>query len=138
MKIFRMMMAFTAAFDLDTVHLDSVKAYLNAELNNDEESYVGCPPRFSSGCRKLRKALYGLPRSAALWPEALTKSMKEISMRQLLEERCVFADGKIIIFFYVDDIALLARKEDCPSLQKRRNQLKHIYEMRDMGDLNGS
>ena len=69
-KSFRLLMALTAKFDLETRQLDAVNAFTNSPL--DKEIYVDWPPGYkndSNGhqCLRLLKALYGLCRSPLLW-----------------------------------------------------------------------
>jgi hypothetical protein len=66
MKIFRFILALTAAFDLDTWHADITNAFLNSLL--DEEIYCKLPDGFTQPgkCIKLLRALYGLRRAPLL------------------------------------------------------------------------
>lgn len=59
-RIFRMMMALAAVFDLEIVQLDAVNAFVNSDL--DEEVHVWFPDGFKVPGKviRLRKALYGL------------------------------------------------------------------------------
>ena len=59
-RTFRALMAVTAAFDLETRHLDAVNAFLNSSL--DETIYCYFPDGFKQlgHCLLLLKALYGL------------------------------------------------------------------------------
>jgi hypothetical protein len=43
-KIFRFMMAVTAAFDLETEQFDAINAFLNSEI--DRETYIRMPEGF--------------------------------------------------------------------------------------------
>lgn len=70
-----------------------------------------------------------------LWQEEFVRKMKHMGFEQLHEDKCVFTDVTVIAFFYVDDIALLARPEDRLALERRRKQLKTAYDIRDLGDL---
>jgi hypothetical protein len=67
MKIFRFILALTAAFDLNTWHADMTNAFLNSLL--DEEVYYKLPDGFTQPrkCIKLLRALYGLRRAPLLW-----------------------------------------------------------------------
>ena len=65
---FRALMAITAKFDLETVQLDAVNAFVNCEL--DEVIYIKQPSRFEidrNTVLRLQKTLYGLRRSLLLW-----------------------------------------------------------------------
>jgi hypothetical protein len=59
---FRALMAIMAKFDLETVQMDAVNAFVNCDL--DEVVYMRPPPGFDTSNGKkvlrLRKALYGL------------------------------------------------------------------------------
>ena len=77
-RTFRMLMALTAAFDLDVIQLDAVNAFVNADL--DEDVYISCPDGYKDAgrdiCLKLRKALYGLRKSPRLWHTEFTTDRK--------------------------------------------------------------
>lgn len=105
-------MALIANFNLGTVQLDFVNAYLNSDL--DEGVYTRYPDGFRRPGKvlKLKKALYGLRRSGYLWQKQLQTRLTELGFARIPEETCVFSDGKIILFFYVDDVVMLARSED--------------------------
>jgi hypothetical protein len=63
---FRTLMAITAKFDLETIQLDAVNAFVNAKL--DELVYMRTPPGFPirNHVLRLNRALYGLRRSPLL------------------------------------------------------------------------
>ena len=67
MKIFRFILALTAAFDLDTWHADITNAFLNSRL--DEDVYCKLSDGFAQPgkCIKLLQALYRLRRAPRLW-----------------------------------------------------------------------
>lgn len=134
-RVFCCLAAITAHFDLDTVQLDFVNAYLNGQL--DEEVYTKLADGFSEPgwALKLLKALYGLRRSGYLWQEDLKRKLIELDFGAVDDESCVFTEGVVILFFYVDDVVLLARKESRTELEMRRQQLKEAFEARDLGEL---
>ena len=55
-------MAITAKFDLETIQIDTVNAFVYYDLN--KVVYIKLPPRFNNGKKdkvlRLRKALYRL------------------------------------------------------------------------------
>ena len=134
-RIFRALMALTAAFDLDTCHLDSVNAFLNSLL--DETVYCEFPEGFEEPghCMLLLRALYGLRRAPKLWQDELSNTLKELGLQPIPEEPCVFTNGRVIVFFFVDDIVLLARKNDRKEMEDLKQKLMARYEMRDLGDV---
>jgi len=103
-------MAIAAKFDLETLQLDAINAFTHSEIN--EVIYVECPPgyRQQGFCYKLLRALYGLRRSPQLWQRDLAKGMQSLGLQQVTKDLCVFTSKWLIVFFYVDDIALLFRK----------------------------
>ena len=66
-RVFRALMALTAAFNLSTRQLDAILAFINARL--DEVIYCYMPEGFERTGHILLpiRALYGLRRSPLLW-----------------------------------------------------------------------
>jgi hypothetical protein len=137
MKIFRLILALTAAYDLDTWHTDVTNAFLNSEL--DEDVYCKLPDGFTKPgkCIKLLRALYGLRRAPLLWQKELSEFLKALGLRQVKEESCLFTnDDGVFILFYVDDILLVSRKESSKQAAAVRNALLARYKIKDLGELN--
>ena len=128
-------MAITAAFDLETMQLDSVNAFVNSQM--DEVVHCEFPDGYQvpGYCLLLDRALYGLKRSPVLWQEEFSKTLSELGLKAVPEEPCLWTDGKVILFFFVDDIVLLARKENRPEMEALKAKLCSRYEMRDLGEL---
>ena len=70
-----------AQFNLETLQLDAINAFVHAEL--DELVYIRLPPGYTEPGKvlKLNKALYGLRHSPILWQTKITDAMKPASMR---------------------------------------------------------
>jgi hypothetical protein len=91
-KVFRLLMAIIAYFDLETVQLDAVNAFANSHL--DELVYTEYPEGFEEYGRILRllRALYGLRRSPLLWLRELSRNAdfrpRETSSVSLLMAGC--------------------------------------------------
>ena len=64
----QILLALTAKFDLETLQLDAVNAFVHAELL-EETVFMRMPPGYAKQGKvlKLNKALYGLRRSPLLW-----------------------------------------------------------------------
>jgi hypothetical protein len=84
-------------------------------------------------CVRLNRALYGLRDSLLLWYEEFSSSLKEVGLRLLKEEPCLFFsnDRKILVLFYVDDILLLYQKKDEHTAKKMWDQIMLKYEIQE-------
>ena len=132
-KVFQALIAIIAAFGLYALQLDAVNAFTNSII--DETVYCECPEGFtqSGQCLLLLRALYGLRRSPLLWLKEFSKTLLQLGLHQIPGEACLFTNGHVIVFFYVDDIVLLG--QDLPALHRFKDQLLQQYEMRDLGEL---
>ncbi|KAK6218078.1 reverse transcriptase domain protein [Colletotrichum tabaci] len=135
-RSFRSLMAIVARFDLETLQLDAVNAFTNATL--DETVYVWFPPGFSRPgyCLNLRKALYGLRRSPLLWQKSIDATLKSLGLAPLDEDDCVYIGNGIMVFIFVDDVAIVYRKRHTHTARDIVNGLKAAYEMKELGELN--
>ena len=132
-QVFRALMGITAAHNLEAKQLDAVNAFVNSVL--DEEIYCECPPGYEhlGPCLLVLRALYGLRRSPKLWLDEFSSTLKELGLKPIAGQLCLFTNGSIILFFYVDDIVLLGR--DLEAINTLKAALMSCYEMRDLGDL---
>jgi len=80
-------------------------------------------------------ALYGLKILLLLWYKELTSALAEFGLKPILGTNCLFTNRRLIVFFYVDDIAVLFAKEDLLRLKEFEAKLLHRYEIRVLGDL---
>ena len=124
-RIFRALMAIAAAFDLEIRQYDAVNAFTNAKLS--KPIYCYCPEGFdrSGYILEVLMALYGLKISPLLWYKELTSSLTEFGLKPVPGTNCLYTDGRLIVFFYVDDIAALFAKEDLLRLEKFKAKLLH-------------
>jgi hypothetical protein len=92
----RVILAMVAKFDLETLQLDAVNAFVHAEL--DELIYMRLPPGYTEPGKvlKLNKALYGLRRSPILWQTKITNAMKSLGFDEIPQEPCVMIKDGII------------------------------------------
>src|SRR5262249_38587731 len=86
-------------------------------------------------CWKLQKALYGLRRSPLLWYRELSIRLQKLGLQAVTEDVCVFHDGKVLVFFYVDDIIMMFRKENQARFKEIKKGLFQAYEIKDLGEL---
>lgn len=133
-------MALVAAFDLEVIHLDAVNAFVNADV--DEEVHITMPEGYKEGRKdmvlKLRKALYGLRKSPKLWFIEISATLRRLGLIPVPDEPCLFVHPTkpILIFFYVDDILLMATKPHLTNLEELATNLANIYEIRRMKEFN--
>lgn len=133
-RTFHFLMAMTASFDLEAGQVDFSNAYLNANL--DEEVVTRLP----EGYRKpgwsllLLRALYGLKRSGLLWQNTLRAKLLSMGYTQVADEPCLFQGEFSIVFFYVDDLVLLAKGQFMKHLKSQKQHLLNTYEGKDLGN----
>ncbi|XP_044721477.1 Integrase, catalytic core [Hirsutella rhossiliensis] len=108
-RSFRILMAITAKFDLETRQLDAVNAFTNALLEDEEEVY-----------------------------KELTAAFRELGLTQCPDEPCIFQNDWLTVFFFVDDIVFLYRKENEDAADEMVAALKRKYAMTDQRNYNGS
>ena len=56
--------------------------------------------------------LYRLKISLLLWYKELTSILAKFELKPVSGTNCLFTDGRLIIFFYIDNIAILLPKKD--------------------------
>src|SRR5262249_32534186 len=132
---FRTLIAITARFDLETIQIDAVNAFVHCDL--DEVVYMKMPPGFTQKGKVLRprKAIYGLRRSPLLWQKNLTSSIAELGFKEVPQEPCLMLSGGVVVFFYVDDIVFAYRKKDEEKTRRLIQELQKEYQMNIMGEL---
>ena len=135
-RVFRALMALTAAFNLSTRQLDAILAFINARL--DEIVYCYIPEGFErpGHILLLIRALYGLRRSLLLWLQILSKIFTEFGLYQIPGEPCLFTDYiGLVLFFYVDDIVGLCTLNYEKDLEALIDKIKQRFRMKDLGQL---
>ena len=135
-RIFRALMAITAAFDLETRQYDAVNAFANSPI--DESTYCTPPQgwdRDASILLKLLQALYGLKQSPALWYRHLSKTLLDLGIDSVPGLECCFVNDYMIVFFFVDDICLLYDKRYTYEVDAFQSKLFDIYEMRNLREI---
>ena len=120
-------------YNLEALQLDAENAFLNSSI--DEEIYCKCPPGYKNLRKglKLVRALYGLHRAPKLWYEEFVRTLKQLGLKPIIGQSCLFTNGLVILFFYVDDITLLGWSID--ALQSLKKGLISRYKIRDLGPL---
>ena len=133
--IFHTLIVIAAAFDLEIRQYDAVNAFINAKLN--KLIYCYCPEGFSQDGHilKLLIALYRLKISPLLWYKELTSTLAKFGLKPVLGTNCLYTDGQLIVFFYINNIAILYTKKDLLRLEEFKAKLLHQYKIHVLGDL---
>ena len=79
--------------------------------------------------------LYGLKISPLLWYKELTNTLTKFGLKPVPGTNCLYTDGWLIIFFYIDNIAVLFTKKDFLRLEEFKAKLLHQYKIYVLGDL---
>ena len=68
-------------------------------------------------------ALYRIKILPLLWYKELTSILTKFGLESILGTNCLYTDGRLIIFFYVDDITVLLAKKDILRLKEFKAKL---------------
>lgn len=135
-RVFRALMAIVTAFGLSTRQYDAVNAFANSDI--DEPTYCK-PPDGWKGTRNvlllLLKALYGLKQSPALWYRHLSATLNQLGLEQVPGIECLFTCDYMILFFFVDDIAVMYYPQYSKQVDAFEKKLFETYEMRNIGEV---
>ncbi len=135
-KTFRAVMAFVAAFNMDTDQKDAVNAFLNAILH--QPVYTKTPDGFRVKGKvwRVTKALYGLRKAPRLWQQDLATTLLNHGLLPVPEEECLYSNEFMIVLVYVDDFIIAnhptKRAQDAADRFKR--ELANRYELRHLGE----
>ena len=86
--------------------------FTNARL--DKPVYYYYPEGFNQNgyILKLLIALYGLKVSLLLWYKELINTLAKFRLKPIPGTNCLYTNRRLIVFFYVDNIAVLFAKKD--------------------------
>ena len=136
MKVFRALIAIAAAFDLEMFQFDALNAFLNAKLSRKLHCYTpeGFTDKYGELLQLLR-ALYGLKEAPLLWYEELSSTLKKLGLKPVPGVPCLYSNDELIVFFYVDDIVVLAHPRHMDAFNNFERRLLQTYEIRALGEL---
>jgi hypothetical protein len=69
--------------------------------------------------------LYRLKISLLLWYKELINILIKFGLKLVLGTNCLFTNRRLIVFFYVDNIAVLFTKKDLLRLKEFKAKLLH-------------
>jgi transposase InsO family protein len=136
---FRAVLALAARFDWEIKSFDFNGAYLNGELDEDEEIYMQAPPGYESQgehkVKRLRKSLYGLKQAGRKWYDALSRALAKLGFRTSHADPGVFYTrykGHILILVvHVDDCIFTGSSPRL--LEEYKAQFHARYALTDLG-----
>lgn len=133
-RTFRALMALAAAFNLEMRQYDATNAFINAQLT--DEVYCQHPEGYTDHQHvlQLHRALYGLKEAPRLWYLELVKTLTKLQLKPVPGVECLFTDGKLLVFFYVDDIVTLSLPQHIKELQQLKTNLMASYELKALGE----
>ena len=117
-KIFRALMIIVVVFDLKTRQYDAINVFVNSEINE----LIYC--KSSDDWKKvnelllLLRALYELKQSFALWYKHLVNTLNELKLKQVSDIKCLFINDYIILFFFVNDIAVFYHSQNIKQMNE--------------------
>jgi hypothetical protein len=142
-QTFRGITAIMAAFDLESRQYDMINAFVNSPI--DEDTYCELPEGLNlleeyqdlqpGLILQLLRALYGLKQSPALWNNHFSATLQDLGLAPVPGVNCLFSNDSMILFFFVDDIAVIFPKESTREVDEFQQKLADIYEMRILGEL---
>jgi hypothetical protein len=68
-------------------------------------------------------ALYRLKILPLLWYKELTSTLAKFGLEPILGTNYLYTNGRLIIFFYIDNITVLFTKKDLPRLKEFKAKL---------------
>ena len=134
-KIFRAFITIVNVWNLETRQYDAINAFANSDINESTYCIFSEDWKESKVLLLLLKALYELKQASTLWYRHLTKILNELKLKQVSEIECLFVNAYMLIFFYVNDIAILYEKKHTQQMKKFQNKFFQIYEMRYIDEL---
>src|SRR6266850_1982032 len=136
---FRLILTVAVRNNWDIEAFDFNSAYLNGELDTDEEIYMQEPPGYETGgagaVKQLLKALYGLKQARYKWYDALHAAVTDLGFRISKADPRVFTariqKDILILAVHVDDCAMTGNSPKLVMLYKEK--LHTWYALTDLG-----
>ena len=135
---FRIILAMAARNDWDADTFDFNGAYLNGELDDNEEIYMQAPPSYDSEgeqVKRLLKSLYGLKQAGRKWYDTLCRALNDLGFVANDADPGVFFahDGEhvTILAIHVDDCLITGSSTNLISSYKEK--LNSHYSLTDLG-----
>ena len=135
---FRAILAIAARYDWNIESFDFNGAYLNGELDANEEIYMQAPPGYESDARTvkyLRKSLYGLKQAGRRWYDTLVRTLTNLGFSTSVADPGVFhvrvGEHMLVLAVHVDDCILTGSNNDLIAQYKAK--LNACHALTDLG-----
>ena len=122
---------------------DFHSAFLNGELDDDEEVYMEYPPGLDEidtrqFCLRLKKLIYGLKQAGRKWYDVVCRTFASLGFKKSEADPAVFYlhfDGNILIMaIHVDDCTITGNNNDL--IQQYKKKIQSKYSLTDLGPIN--
>ena len=122
---------------------DFHNAFLNRELDDNEEVYMEQPPGHKDRdpcnfCLRLKKSLYGLKQAGQKWYDVVCQTFADLGFKKSKYDPAVFyihsGDDIIIMAIHVDDCTITGNNQVL--LNKIKCKIKSRYSLTDLGPIN--
>jgi len=139
----RLLLAIAAQNSWPVDMFDFHSAFLNGELDSDEEVYMEQPSGFEEKDRKkyvckLFKSLYGLKQAGRKWYDVLCKTLASIGFKRSESDPAVFYVHEerniVVLACHVDDCTITGSYHSL--VQAYKDKIKAKYSLTDLGPAN--
>ena len=134
-QMFQALMTIAAAFDLKIQQYNAVNTFVNAKLNEEIHCYPPESFKQQDNLWLLLQTLYGLKQSPLLWYTDFTNALKELRLHPIPSVNYLYVNESLLLFFYVNDIAVLFSKQNQSKFKHFKHNLLRQYEMRSLREL---
>jgi hypothetical protein len=135
---FRTILAIATCHDWEIENFDFNMAYLNGELDEDEEIYMYPPPGYDSNpdiVKQLRKALYGLKQAGRKWYDTLSHALADIGFSVSQADPGVFTakigEDILILAVHVNDCIFTG--SSALLITEYKDKINSCYAFKDLG-----
>src|SRR3984893_15290240 len=137
---FHIILAIAMRHDWEIESFDFVSAYLNGELDENEEIYMQSLPGYESDTdtvKHLIKSLYGLKQAGRKWYEVLVHALTNFDFQITVADPgvfCIHKNGHLLIFaVHVDDCVLTG--DSAEMIAEFKEKLNNCYALTDLGPI---
>ena len=129
-RIFRALIIIITTFDLETKQYDAINAFINSEI--DESIYCISSQKWNDSEKLFFffRALYELKQSSTLWYQHFFNILCSLRLKKISEIECLFVNEFMIIFFFVDDIAIIYDRRHVQKVDEFQIDFFQVYEMK--------
>ena len=137
---FRYILAIAARNDWDIDTFDFNGAYLNGELDPNEEIYLQPPPGYDiegEYVKRLHKSLYGLKQAGRKWYDTLSRALTDLGFQVNQSDPGIFsahdAEHITILAIHVDDCMITSSSSSL--IAEYKTKLNEQYSLTDLGPI---